>query len=491
MKLDKIDSIYFLGIGGIGMSAIARFFLLQGKQVYGYDLTETEITKQLVAEGAQIHFEEDVNKIPKKLDIVVYTPAIPQNHEEYQYFVRSNTLMVKRAQILGTICQDYPTIAIAGTHGKTTTTAMVTQLLVQKAESRKQKAETNPTLLHSYGHPVLSFIGGVAKNFDSNFVCEDGFDTVIVEADEFDRSFLTLYPQVAIITSMDADHLDVYQSHQHLLTSFQLFANQIQPGGALIIYDEIAEQIAHSNKVTYGFSDKAHYQISNIQHYTTKTTFGLEFKLPQHSAPHHHIISSSHHLTLNVPGKHNVLNAVAAIAVCHQFAKWKGIELDLTSLGRNLAGFSGVKRRYDILIQGDDFVFIDDYAHHPEEISAFLNAVKSSYPTQKLTGVFQPHLYSRTRDFANEFARALELLDEVILLDIYPAREKPIEGITSEYLLSLINKENKKLIKKEELWAFLQKNRPEVLLTMGAGDIEGVVRKLEIDYFLFNFAPHF
>ena len=450
MTLDKTNTLYFLGIGGIGMSALARFFLLLGKQVYGYDLTPTEITSQLILEGAHIQFDEDVSKIPAQVDVVIYTPAVPKEHPAYQYFIKNKTPMLKRSEILGIICNNYPTIAVAGTHGKTTTTAMITQML------RENK--------------ILSFIGGISKNLSSNFLCEPDFNVVIAEADEFDRSFLTLHPQVAVITSIDADHLDVYGAHEHLKASFQLFANQIQPNGTLIIYDEIAAQIEHSNKVTYGFSDEAEYRISNIRYGATKTDFELIYR---------YLPSFSLQLMLNIPGKHNVLNAVAALAACMEFLSWKEEIIDIYSLKTLLAEFSGVKRRFDIRIQRDDFVYIDDYAHHPEEIKAFLEAVKKSYPAKKITGIFQPHLYSRTKDFAQDFADALEVLDEIILLDIYPAREQPIEGITSNYLLSLIKNGNKKLLEKEELVSYLQKNKPEVLLTMGAGDIDRVVGMLE------------
>jgi len=487
MILDKISTVYFLGIGGIGMSALARFFLLQGKQVYGYDLTPTEITSQLIAEGAHIHFDEDMSKIPAQVDVVVYTPAVPKEHAAYQYFVENKIPILKRSEILGIICNDYPTIAVAGTHGKTTTTAMITQILAQKAEKSPSNFEGvsgEAGRGSLYEDKILSFIGGITKNFDSNFVCEPNFNTVVVEADEFDRSFLTLHPQVAIITSIDADHLDIYEAHEHLKTSFQLFANQIRSNGTLVIYDEIADQIEHSYKVTYGFSDKAQYQISNIHYYPTKTTFDLIILGDREGRPYNHLItSSSHHLIINIPGKYNVLNAVAALAACLEFSLWKDNESDISQLfatfNKNLTDFSGVKRRFDIRIQRDNLVYIDDYAHHPEEIKAFLDAIKKSYPIKKITGIFQPHLYSRTRDFAQEFAEALEVLDEIILLDIYPAREKPIEGITSNYLLSLIKNENKKLLEKEELVSYLQRNKPEVLLTMGAGDIDKIVGILE------------
>ena len=439
MKLDNINTIYFLGIGGIGMSALARFFLRQGKQVHGYDLTPSEITLQLIEEGAIVHFEEDVTKIPENVDIVVYTPAVPTEHKEYQYFLAQKIPICKRAEILGAICENYPTIAIAGTHGKTTTTAMVTQMLSGCRDVARRVS-------------TMSFIGGIAKNFNSNFVFEPDFDTVIVEADEYDRSFLTLHPQVAVITSLDADHLDIYGKHEHLKTSFQLFSNQIKSDGVLVIYDEIAANIEHPKKKTYGFSEEADYKVSDIQNFS-------------------------------IPGKHNILNAVAAFAACIEFSLWKNKNADVSNLfsvfNEKLANFTGVKRRFDIRVQRGDFVYIDDYAHHPEAIKAFLEAVKQTYPTKKLTGVFQPHLYSRTRDFAQEFAESLEILDEIILLDVYPAREKPIAGISSGYLLSLIKNENKKLIKKEELVDELKQNKPAVLLTMGAGDIDRLVKDLE------------
>jgi UDP-N-acetylmuramate--alanine ligase len=503
MNLKKINTLYFLGIGGIGMSALARFFLLQGKQVYGYDLTSTEITSQLISEGAHIHFEEDISQIPSQVDMVVFTPAIPTKHKEYQYFINRKTPLFKRSEILGILSSPYPTIAIAGTHGKTTTTAMLTQMLVCR-DVACNVSTVKPS-------NILSFIGGISKNFNSNFVYDPDFDTVIAEADEFDRSFLTLHPQVAVITSMDADHLDIYKSREQLKTSFQLFADQMQPNGVLIIYDEIAEQIEHPKKVTYGFSEKADYQISNIQYFAGKTMFYLEIhhsdKLPRPSgtpskfegdfrsnnhliptsshhliptSSHHLILKSSHHLIINVPGKHNVLNAVAAIAACLEFLLWKNGEVDISYFIQKLADFNGVKRRFDIRIQREDLVYIDDYAHHPEEIRAFLEAVKKSYPNKKITGIFQPHLYSRTRDFAQEFAYSLEVLDEILLLDIYPAREKPIEGITSDYLLSIINNKNKKLLKKEELVPYLKEIKPEVLLTMGAGDIDRLVSIFEL-----------
>jgi len=467
MKFEEIKIIYFLGIGGIGMSALARFFLLQEKEVHGYDLTPTEITSQLMGEGAHIHFEEDIHKIPKQVDAVVFTPAVPKEHKEYCYFREHHIPLLKRSEVLGIICSGYPTIAIAGTHGKTTTTAMVTQMMCN--------SEWQPEINHP---KILSFIGGIAKNFNSNFVYMPGFDTVVAEADEFDRSFLTLHPQVAVITSMDADHLDIYGNVENMRESFQLFANQIQPDGTLIIYDEIANQIAHPRKITYGFSEQAQYKISNIQYFPTKTIFELTYRVPLSLKTS--LKWESHSgipFVLHIQGKHNVLNAVAAFAASLEFLIWKNSQFsNFQSLITSLSKFTGVSRRFDVRIQRPDFVYIDDYAHHPAEIRAFLDAVKKSYPDKKITGIFQPHLYSRTRDFAREFADALEVLDEIILLDIYPAREEPLEGITSEYLLSLIHHKNKTLLSKENILSHLQQKRPNVLLTMGAGDIDKLIQ---------------
>jgi len=434
MKIDNIHRVYFLGIGGIGMSALARYFLLHGKQVFGYDLTPSDITSQLAIEGAHIHFDEDIGNIPENVDLAVFTPAVKKQHAAYQYFKNHNISLLKRSEVLGMVCQDFPTIAVAGTHGKTTTTAMITQIL----------ANSN--------YKTLSFIGGIAKNFDSNIVFNPQYETVIVEADEYDRSFLSLRPQIAIITSIDADHLDVYGTYQKMKESFQLFANQIQPSGTLVIYDAIADQIEHPNKVLYGFSEKAKYRIDNT-----------------HNFP--------------LPGKHNALNAMAALAACIEFSAWRDNDVEFSKLRsaftKKLSLFKGVKRRFDIRIERNDFVYIDDYAHHPEAIIAFLEAVKSQFPNKKLTGIFQPHLYSRTRDFAHQFANALEVLDEIILLDVYPAREEPIEGISSGFLLSLIKNENKKILKKGELISYLRYSKPEILLTMGAGDIDKLAQDIE------------
>ena len=433
------QTIYFLGIGGIGMSALARFFLQRGDKVYGYDHVESVIISQLQQEGAVIHFEEDICKIPAQVDFVVYTPAIPKKHAELLYFQQNGTPIYKRSQVLGDLAKGHPTIAVAGTHGKTTTTAMLTQLL---APYRK----------------LLAFIGGVAKNFDSNFLISNDFDTVVAEADEFDRSFLTLYPTLAIITSMDADHLDVYGDRQHLVESFQLFANQIDTSGTLLIHEVVADQISHSHKLTYGTGAECDFCIHNVRLAGNRAYFDLRYADGSYTD-----------ICIGVSGMHNVLNAGAACAVGHL------LQLSESQIKERMAAFSGVKRRFDYRVERDDFVYIDDYAHHPEEIRAILTSVKQLYENKKVTVVFQPHLYTRTRDFGPQFAEVLSLADKVILLDIYPARELPIEGITSQWLLDMITAKSKVLVSKGELVPYLQAHRPEVLLTVGAGDIDRLV----------------
>lgn len=442
MNIAFVKSVYFLGIGGIGMSAIARYFLSKGIKVYGYDLTPSSITDGLEAAGATIHFDENIDAIPHDIDLVVHTPAVSRTHKEYVYFQEHNIPIYKRSQVLGMITDEYPTLAVAGTHGKTTTTAMLT--LVQQAE-----------------HQVLAFIGGVAKNFDSNFVLEKNSDIAVVEADEFDRSFLTLHPSIAIITSMDADHLDVYGSKKQLEESFQLFANQIRDNGFLVIHEKVADKIQHPRKIVYGTSEKADYRICNVDLGINSATFDLL-----------HEGNLFRGISISVTGMYNVLNAAAAFIVAHL----QGI--DAQKIKGRLSKFNGVKRRLDYQIVTDDVVYIDDYAHHPEEIRACLSSIKLIFPQKKLTVIFQPHLFTRTRDFAHEFAEVLALADKVILLDIYPAREKPIDGVTSAWLLSLIPIKDKILLPKEELLPHLLQHRPELLVTLGAGNIDRLVPEI-------------
>jgi UDP-N-acetylmuramate--alanine ligase len=440
--LQKSKRLYFLGIGGIGMSALARYCLQAGKEVYGYDLTPTPLTDELQQAGAHIHYEEQPELIPEGIDFVVYTPAVSVEHAEYQYFIKHNIPIIKRAQLLGMLSAQYPTIAIAGTHGKTTTTAMTAQLLHGEK-------------------PLMAFIGGIAKNFDSNFILDKNLQYAVVEADEFDRSFLHLSPAVAVITSMDADHLDIYNDKRHLEESFQLFAERIVPDGALVIHEAIAECIVHPRKVTYGLGAACHYRITEVVMQRETASFRLLCRDKNYS------------VRLGVSGMHNILNATAAFATVQ--AQFGDEAAQSTRFLDKLAQFSGVKRRFDYQIIRPDLIYIDDYAHHPEELRAIITAIKSIYADKQITGIFQPHLFTRTRDFARDFAEVLSLLDEVILLEIYPARELPIPGINSTYLLNLIPHNRKQLLSKEALLPYLQQTHLEVLLTLGAGDIDRLV----------------
>ena len=432
-------NIYFLGIGGIGMSALAQYFLQRGYDVYGYDLTPSPVTEMLQRKGAKIHFEGDIAQIPAELDRVVVTPAISKDFVEYQYFVDKNIPMYKRSQVLGHITDELRTLAVAGTHGKTTTTSMIAHLLYPE-------------------QPLAAFIGGIAKNLNDNYVCSPSPDTAVVEADEFDRSFLTLHPEVAVITSMDADHLDIYRDVEDLRDAFRQFASQTRK--AVIVEEAVAQYITHPGKRVYGTETTSDYYAYDIDYQQDYTYFSLH-------TPQGEIAE----LALPAHGRYNVLNATAAIAaVLEAFPK-----MPVDRIKQKIKTFAGVKRRFDYIVRRPDFVFIDDYAHHPNEMRSFITAVRKIYPDREICGIFQPHLYTRTRDFADEFASALDLLDHTILLPIYPAREKPIEGITSEYLLGKMHNTNALVLSKEELIPHLQSHRPQILLTIGSGDIDRLV----------------
>lgn len=440
----KNRTIYFLGIGGIGMSAIAQYFMQNGDDVYGYDLTPSLVTEMLQKKGAKIHFKGDVTQIPQKVDFVVFTPAVPKDFIEYQYFVEKGTPIYKRSQVLGHITDELKTLAVAGTHGKTTTTSMISHLLWPE-------------------EPMAAFIGGIAKNLNDNYVCAPNPRTAVVEADEFDRSFLTLHPEVSVITSMDADHLDIYRDVEDLRGAFQQFAAQTKR--AVIVEEAVAQYINHPGKRVYGTEPTADYFAYNIDYQQEFTTFSL-----------HTPYSDFKDWQLPAHGRYNVLNTTAALAaVIEAF----GIQqIDEQLLRHKVSTFAGVKRRFDYIVRRPDFVYIDDYAHHPNEMRSFITAVRSIYPDKQICGVFQPHLYTRTRDFADEFAEVLDLLDIPILLPIYPAREKPIEGINSEYLMQKMHNDNKLLLKKDELVSYVREHRPDILLTIGAGDIDRLVPEL-------------
>jgi UDP-N-acetylmuramate--alanine ligase len=446
---------YFLGIGGIGMSALARYFHHFGKKVFGYDKTETALTKNLQSEGIHCHYEENTEWLQSLLTayskeeiLIVYTPAVPKEHKEYLWLQNENYTILKRSLVLGEITRQYKTIAIAGTHGKTTTTTMVAHLLKQNHIN------------------CFAFMGGISANYQTNLLLGNSNDPnafVVVEADEYDRSFLTLHPFLTTITSCDADHLDIYGDPRYLKESYELFASKIHPQGRLVVNKNVDNELRlPDNKIVYSLNLKTDYFAENVRFIENEV--------------HYDVKSPVENLTgvcLGITGSHNVENSLAAIAIAQQ------IGLTGAQIKGALRSFKGVKRRFDIRIKTSQLVYIDDYAHHPEELRATISSAKRIYPGKKLTGIFQPHLFSRTRDFADEFAKSLSLLDEVILLEIYPAREKPIEGINAAMLLNKIDCSSKRLLSKSELFEFLKINKPEVLLTMGAGDIDTLVEPIE------------
>lgn len=449
--MEAIDRkyIYFLGIGGIGMSALARYFKQLGKEVAGYDRTPTDLTKQLESEGMQIHYEDNVKLIPVGFSknptetLIVYTPAVPSDHSELNHLKAKGFEIIKRSKVLGMIFNRHKGVAVAGTHGKTTVSTLISHLMVQAN-------------MH-----VIAFLGGISKNYHSNLILGQGNEYVVAEADEFDRSFLQLNPQLAVITSADADHLDIYGSHEELIKSFDLFAKQVKINGILILKKGLpfAPNAVKNIKVyTYSAMESADFHAMNHHYSGGKSRFDL--KTPK---------GIEHGLELSLPGKANIENAVAALSA----GILMGIPMD--SMRKALAGFSGVVRRFDIQYAGNRFSYIDDYAHHPEELKAIINAAHEMFPGKKLTGIFQPHLYTRTRDFADGFAESLDLLDEIIMLEIYPAREAPIPGVNSEMILSRMKNKNFKSCTKKKLLKLLGTLDFEVLLTLGAGDIDTFV----------------
>ena len=444
MSLEKIDKVYFIGVGGIGMSALARYFNSIGKEVSGYDKAETILTNQLDKEGVNVHYTDSPSLIPSDIDLVVYTPAVPSDLKEYKHCWEKGYVMKKRSEVLGIITDDSFTLAVAGTHGKTTTSSILAHLL-------KQSIGCN------------AFLGGITKNYNSNILLTKNAENTVVEADEYDRSFLELHPNMAIITSMDADHLDIYGDHSKLLESFELFSNQISPGGSLILNKQLENKLTPKcDVITYSISEKADYYLENIKVVDGYYVFSVQAQSG--------LISD---IKFGLPGRHNVENAIAAIAVADQ------LKVSHQEIKSALESFKGIKRRFEYIIKKHDLVYIDDYAHHPEELKATISSVKELYPENKITGVFQPHLYSRTKDFADDFAKSLDLLNELILLDIYPAREQPIEGITSEMLLRKVTIKNKSISTKAELVPELRQRKLEVLLTMGAGDIDKLVEPIK------------
>ncbi|NNJ88654.1 MAG: UDP-N-acetylmuramate--L-alanine ligase [Eudoraea sp.] len=431
----SFHKVYFIGIGGIGMSALARYYTFLGNEVGGYDKTNTPLTSELEALGMMIHYEDKVSRIPGSFlspedTLVVYTPAVPSDHTELNYFLKHRFNVKKRSEVLGMITRDTFCFAIAGTHGKTTTSSILAHLLKET------------------GTPVTAFLGGISEDFNSNFLWE-GNKFSVVEADEFDRSFLQLTPNVACITSMDADHLDIYGDNESLQESFRAFASRLKPNGKLFVRNGLPLE-----GITYGIEDNSDFCIRNIK--IEHGTYIFDLGTPE---------TTLKGVKFNKPGRHNLLNGLVAFAMAIQ----AGPPLD--RLAEALETFKGVQRRFSYKIKDEHFVFIDDYAHHPAEIDAIFEAVKEMHPNKKVLTVFQPHLYSRTRDFVEEFARSLSRFDSIILLDIYPAREKPLPGVSSQWLLDMIANPMKKLVSKKELAGEIKAQRPQVLVTLGAGDI--------------------
>lgn len=440
MNINRLNNIFFLGIGGIGMSALARYFHEKGINVSGYDKTPSTLTHALQQEGIIIRFEDQEDIIPENLDLVVYTPAVPKNTVLFSGLSKRNLPMMKRAELLGLITSSMKTIAIAGTHGKTTISTMVAHIL------------------KTAGIKTTAFLGGVSVNYQTNYLGEEPSEWAVVEADEFDRSFLQLKPDIALISAMDADHLDIYGSESALLKSFQDFVNGIKPGGTLVVKQGLESKLKFSgDTLTYAFDGPAGFIARETEVKNGKFFAAFDGKL------------TTPQFELGFPGRHNLENALGAAAIA-----WRlGIESE--TIMKALTSFRGVKRRFEICYQAPSTVYIDDYAHHPEEIKASIEAVRLIYPGKKITAIFQPHLYSRTRDLADQFSESLGLADVVWLLDIYPARELPIEGVSAEMLLGKINLKNKSLIRDDEVLKTLERNPPEVLLTMGAGDIDRLV----------------
>ncbi len=444
--MNNVQRIYFLGIGGIGMSGLARYFRSRGAEVFGYDRTETELTRQLSAEGMHIHYTDEPALIPADLDLAVVTPAIPKDLAEYVHLKSrmSADRFLRRAQMLGLISRSQRCLAVAGTHGKTTTSSILAWLL------------------HDGGLSPSAFLGGIARNFRGNFVQGDS-DLVVAEADEFDRAFLELFPEIAVVTAVDPDHLDIYGTPEEMRATYARFAGQVRTGGLLLLRKGVdlgpgwAADGRDFEIASYGV-DEGDFRAENLR--VENSAFVFDFIGPGIRIPD---------LRFTQPGRHNVENATAAIAVALRLG------LGPEAIRRALGSFAGIWRRFETVLRNDRHVYIDDYAHHPEELRAAIAAARALYPGKRLTGIFQPHLYSRTRDFADGFAAALDQLDECLLLEIYPARELPIPGISSETVFERMRLAIKQLVRKDQLLETLDPTGFDVLLTLGAGDIDRFV----------------
>ena len=442
MNLNQIQNVYFIGIGGIGMSALARYFKTIGKNVSGYDKTETELTKELVQSGINIHFEDNINLIPTDYftenTLVIITPAVPITHSEWNYFLERDFNVKKRAEVLGIITKDTFCFAVAGTHGKTTTSSILGHILYES------------------GADVTSFLGGIVENYNSNLI-GTGKTITVVEADEFDRSFLHLHPNIACITSMDADHLDIYGDSAAIEASFVEFADKVSDKSQLFITKNLPLE-----GVTVAVNEEANFKAFNVRIENGNYVFDVQTPTE--------IITN---LQFGLPGKHNLTNALMALAMAKTFGTSN------YAIAKALKSFKGIKRRFSYQIKETDLVYIDDYAHHPTEINAVHQAVSELYPNQKVLAIFQPHLFSRTKDFVDDFAKSLSAFDEVLLLDIYPARELPMEGISSDWLLGKMTNGHKKVVSKLDLIPSILKSEAKIIVTIGAGDIGELVQPIK------------
>lgn len=442
MNLNQIHNVYLIGIGGIGMSALARYFQNIGKNVSGYDKTPTMLTNELVSGGISIHFEDNIDLIPADYNIentlVIITPAVPKSHLEWNHFLEKGYVVKKRAEVLGIITKDTFCFAVAGTHGKTTTSSILGHIL------------------YASGADVTAFLGGIVENYNSNLI-GSGKSITVVEADEFDRSFLHLHPDIACVTSMDADHLDIYGNSSAIEDSFREFADKVKDRSHLFVPNGLPLLA-----VTVGIDDTSSFKAFNIRVENSAYVFDVETP-----------VETIENIAFGLPGRHNLMNALTALAM----AKTYGTPTD--SIVKALATFKGIQRRFSYQIKTDDLVYIDDYAHHPTEINAVHQAVRELYPGEKVLAVFQPHLFSRTNDFADDFAVSLSAFDEVVLMDIYPARELPMEGVTSEWLMSKMTNPNKRLVAKENIIGTIVENDAKIIVTIGAGDIGEMVPKIK------------
>lgn len=445
INIDQIKQVYLIGIGGIGMSGLARYFQHLGCKVVGYDRTETDLTLALVQEGIDVVYQDDIALIPAEFDqpsaetLVIFTPAVPKDLKIKNYFIDKGFEIFKRSQVLGFISASRFTIGVAGTHGKTTTSTMIAHILKDS------------------GYDCSAFLGGISSNYNTNVLYGDN-NVVVVEADEYDRSFLTLHPNIAVVTSADADHLDIYGDESHLIDSFKMYLDRVVEGGHRIV----KKGLPFSGDISYSKDEQADAHAEHIE------VIDGEF--------HFDYVKGDlriSNIKMGIAGLHNIENAIAAITVALL------LEIDQDKIVAALANFSGAKRRFEYIVRQQNAIYIDDYAHHPEELRAFLSSLKKLYPAKKITVVFQPHLFSRTRDFVEGFAEVLGMADDLLLMEIYPARELPIEGVTSSWLLEKIDLENKRVVTPEQVLEYVENEKPELVVTVGAGDIDRLVRPLK------------